>query len=212
MVQIQKFTFNTFMVNTYLLYDETRECVIIDAAFYEDSEQDEILDFMERNQLKLVRNLNTHCHIDHVLGNGFIADKFGILPEYHKASLPFFFTAKEIGSSFGYTLGSIPDPKCFIEDGELVRFGNSELKVLYTPGHADGSVCFYSEKDQFVITGDVLFKETIGRTDLPSGDFSLLMNSIHKKLFTLPDDTVVHPGHGPETTIGYEKINNPFIR
>ena len=200
------------MVNTYLLYDETNECIIIDAACYEESEQDEILEFIERKQLKLVRSLNTHCHIYHVLGNGFIAKKFGIYPEYHKASIPFFHTAREIGNSFGYSLDSIPDPERYIETGESIKFRNAELKALYTPGHADGSVCFYCEKDQFVITGDVLFKETIGRTDLPSGDFNLLMKSIHEELFTLPEDTVVYPGHGPETTIGYEMRNNPFIR
>jgi hydroxyacylglutathione hydrolase len=212
MIQLQKFTFNIFMVNTYLLYDETNECIIIDAACYEESEQDEILEFIERKQFKLVRSLNTHCHIDHVLGNGFIAKKLGIYPEYHKASIPFFHTAREIGNSFGYSLDSIPDPKRYIETGETIKFGNAELKALYTPGHADGSVSFYCEKDQFVITGDVLFKETIGRTDLPSGDFNLLMRSIHEELFTLPEDTVVYPGHGPETTIGYEMRNNPFIR
>jgi glyoxylase-like metal-dependent hydrolase (beta-lactamase superfamily II) len=212
MISVQKFVFNTFMVNCYLLYDETGECIIIDAACYEESEEDEIKDFIASKRLKLVRNLNTHCHIDHILGNGFIAGTYGILPEYHKESVPFFFSAKEIGASFGYTVDSIPDPKNFLEDGEWVTFGNATLQTLYTPGHADGSICFFSEKDQFVVTGDVLFRDTIGRTDLPSGDFNLLMNSIHEKLFTLPDDTVVHPGHGPETTIGYEKMNNPFIR
>ena len=212
MISIKNFVFNTFMVNTYLLYDETRECIIIDAACYEESEQQEIAGFLEQNQLKLIRNLNTHCHIDHLLGNGFIADKFGVLPEYHKASIPFIFSVNEIGSSFGYTLNSLPDPRKFIEDRELIRFGNSHLKVLFTPGHADGSVCFYSETDHFVITGDVLFKETIGRTDLPTGDLNLLMKSIHEKLFTLPENTIVYPGHGPETMIGYEMMNNPFIR
>lgn len=212
MISVQKFVFNTFMVNCYLLYDETGECIIIDAACYEKSEEDEIKDFIASKRLQLVRNLNTHCHIDHILGNGFIAETYGILPEYHQESVPFFFSAKEIGASFGYTVDFIPDPKKFLEDGERVTFGNASLKTLYTPGHADGSVCFFCEKDQFVVTGDVLFRDTIGRTDLPSGDFNLLMNSIHKKLFTLPEDTVVHPGHGPETTIGYEKMNNPFIR
>jgi hydroxyacylglutathione hydrolase len=212
MISVQKFVFNAFMVNCYLLYDETGQCVIVDAACYEEPEQLEVRNFIEKKRLRLVRNLNTHCHIDHVLGNGFIAETYGILPEYHEASVPFFFTAKEIGSSFGYTINSIPDPRKFLEEGELVTFGNATLKTLYTPGHADGSVCFYCEKDQFVITGDVLFKDTIGRTDLPSGDFDLLMKSIHDKLFALPEDTVVYPGHGPETTIGYEMMNNPFIR
>jgi hydroxyacylglutathione hydrolase len=200
------------MVNTYLLYDESCECIVIDPGCKEEREKKEIKDFLVRKKLTLVRNLNTHCHIDHILGNGFIAETFGIYPEYHKASVPFFFTAKEIANSFGYDMNHIPNPKGFLDEGETVTFGNSGLTVLYTPGHADGSVCFYNKPQGFVITGDVMFRDTIGRTDLPSGDFNLLMKSIKGKLFTLPDETTIYPGHGPETTIGYEKVNNPFIR
>lgn len=200
------------MVNTYLLSDESGECIIIDPACYEEREKQELKDFLKRNKLTLVRNINTHCHIDHILGNGFIAETFGINPEYHKASLPFFYTAKEIANSFGYSLNHVPEPKNLLAEGDTVTFGDSGLKVLYTPGHADGSVCFYNKPQNFVITGDVMFRDTIGRTDLPSGDFNLLMKSIKEKLFTLPDETTVFPGHGPETTIGYEKRNNPFIR
>ncbi len=212
MISIQKFVFNTFMVNTYLLYDETGECIIIDAACYEEKEKQELSRFINENRLTLVRNINTHCHVDHVLGNDFIAAEFGIYPEYHQSGAPFFHTLKEIGDSLGFVIGRIPAVKRYILDGEIITFGKSGLKVLYTPGHAEGSVCFLSEEQNFVITGDVLFRDTIGRTDLPTGDFDLLMKSIHEKLFTLPDDLVVYPGHGPETTIGYEKRNNPFIR
>ena len=212
MIKIKKFVFNTFMVNSYMLYDETGECIMIDAACYEPAEEDEVRKFIGSNNLKLVRNLNTHCHIDHVLGNNFIAQEYKILPEYHKNSLMFFHTLKEMGSSFGYVINQIPEPKRFLEDDETVRWGNSSLKVLFTPGHAEGSVCFYSKEQEFVITGDVLFKDTIGRTDLPSGDFDQLMKSIKTRLFTLPGETIVYPGHGPETSIGYEMENNPFIR
>jgi hydroxyacylglutathione hydrolase len=212
MIRIEKFVFNTFMVNTYVLCDETGEGIIVDPACYEPRERDELKDFIDGNKLKLIRNLNTHCHIDHVLGNDFIAQTYGIYPEYHENSTPFLHTLKEIGSSFGYSVRRIPQPKRFLEDVETVRWGNSSLKVLYTPGHAEGSVCFYNESQGFVITGDVLFKDTIGRTDLPSGNFEHLMQSIKTRLFTLPEDTVVYPGHGPETSIGYEKENNPFIR
>ena len=212
MIRIKLFTFNAFSVNTYILYDETLECVIVDAGCYEPQEQKQVVDFIEENHLKLVRNIFTHCHIDHVLGNDFIAKTFTIFPEYHKAGEPFFSTAQEIAGSFGYPMTAIPPPKGFLEEGRPVLFGDSSLEVLYTPGHADGSVCFYNPDDGFVITGDVLFKDTIGRTDLPSGNFDLLMSSIRKKLFTLPDDTIVYPGHGPETTIGFEKQNNQFIR
>jgi len=212
MIQIKKFVFNTFMVNSYLLYDETGEAVLVDAACYGDDEEQELGDFLASNNLKLIRNLNTHCHIDHVLGNGHISRQYGIGPEYHAASVPFFHTAREIGHSFGFTLGEIPEPERHLADHETVHCGRSSLKVMYTPGHAEGSVCFYNEPQGFVITGDVLFKDTIGRTDLPSGDFDQLMESIRTRLFKLPPSTVVYPGHGPETTIGYEMANNPFIR
>jgi hydroxyacylglutathione hydrolase len=212
MIKIQKFVFNTFQVNSYILYDESGECVIIDAAFYEMSEKQEITGFLKTNNLKLVRNLNTHCHIDHILGNGFIAETFGIYPEYHEASVNFLAAAPEIALSFGYSVNDIPAPARFLRDAEKIKFGVSVLEVMYTPGHADGSVCFYNKEQGFVVTGDVLFRDTIGRTDLPSGNLDLLMKSIREKLFSLPDETVVYAGHGPETMIGYEKQNNPFIR
>jgi hydroxyacylglutathione hydrolase len=209
---IERFVFNTFMVNTYLLYDETGEAVIVDAACHDEKEKQVLSSFIQKKELKLVRNLNTHCHIDHILGNSFIEETYGIRPECHQAGIPFFATAKEIAASFGYALSRITEPVTFLREDDLIRFGNAELKVLYTPGHADGHICFYCEKEGFVITGDVLFRETIGRTDLPSGNFDLLMESIKTKLFTLPEATVAWPGHGPETTIGYEIRNNPFIR
>ncbi|MEI7662998.1 MAG: MBL fold metallo-hydrolase [Bacteroidota bacterium] len=212
MVKIKKFVFNSFMVNTYLLYDESGECLIVDAACYEPQEQEELKDFILINNLTPVRNLNTHCHIDHVLGNDFIARTFSVYPEYHKNSAAFFHTLTEIGASFGYKIDQVPEPKRFLVANETVLWGNSSLKVLFTPGHAEGSVCLYNEEDGFVVTGDVLFRDTIGRTDLPTGDFDQLMVSIKTRLLTLPDETVVYPGHGPETTIGYEKENNPFIR
>jgi glyoxylase-like metal-dependent hydrolase (beta-lactamase superfamily II) len=212
MIKIQKFVFNTFQVNSYILQEESGECVIIDAACYEDREKQEVKEFIEKNNLKLVRNLNTHCHIDHILGNGFIAETFGIYPEFHEASVPFLVAASEIAVSFGYAMNEIPAPTRYLIENEKITFGTSVLKVLYTPGHADGSVSFYNKEQGFVITGDVLFRDTIGRTDLPSGNFDLLMKSIREKIITLPDDTVIYPGHGPETTVGYEKQNNQFIR
>jgi glyoxylase-like metal-dependent hydrolase (beta-lactamase superfamily II) len=186
--------------------------VVIDAACYEEREKLEIKEYIRKNNLKLVRNLNTHCHIDHMLGNGFIAETFGIYPEYHEGSAPFLITAREIAGSFGYVMNGIPAPARYLTDNEKITFGTSILEVFYTPGHANGSVCFYNKEQGFVITGDVLFRDTIGRTDLPSGSFDLLMKSIRERLFTLPDDTVVYAGHGPDTTIGYEKQNNQFIR
>ncbi len=200
------------MVNTYVLYDETKEAVIVDAACYEPFEKQGLSDFIVDSGLKIVRQINTHCHIDHIFGSLFVAEKYGVLPEFHKAGLPFLTEADSIAHTFGYSFDGLPGHGGFLEDGEVIKFGKSSLRVLYTPGHADGSVCFYCSADGFVITGDVLFRDTVGRTDLPSGDFDLLMESIKTKLFTLPEDTVVYPGHGGETTIGYEMVNNPFIK
>jgi len=212
MIKIKKFVFNTFQVNSYLLYDETGDCVIIDAACYEDFEKEELSEYIKKHGLKLGRNLDTHCHIDHILGNHFIAETYGIKPEYHESSIPFIEAADEIARSFGFKVEKMPAPARFLKDNEKISFGSSGLEVFYTPGHADGSVCFYCNEQGFVITGDVLFRDTIGRTDLASGNLDLLMKSIHERLFTLPDDTIIYPGHGPESTIGYEKQNNPFIR
>jgi len=212
MITIKPFVFNSFMVNTYLLFDETREAIIVDAACSDTREEEYFENFLDSNSLKLVRNINTHCHIDHILGNAFIEDRFGIRPEYHPASESFLIRAKDIGASYGFTVSRIPEPGSLLQDGDKVTWGKSELKVLYTPGHADGSICLYSEAQGFVVTGDLLFRDSIGRTDFPTGDFDLLMESLHTKLFILPYDTVVYPGHGPETTIGYELMNNPFIR
>lgn len=212
MIKIEKFVFNSFQVNSYILQSGSGECAIIDAACYEDNEKQEMKRFIEKNNLKLVRNLTTHCHVDHIFGNGFTAKTYGIYPEYHEASVPFLATAAEIAGSFGYSLVDNPPPARYLVDGDKIRIGDVVLEVFYTPGHADGSVCFYNKEQGFVFTGDVLFRDTIGRTDLPSGNFDLLMKSIREKLFTLPDDTVIYAGHGPESTIGYEKQNNPFVR
>lgn len=212
MMQIKSFIFNSFQVNAYLLFDETGQCLLVDAACSEPEERKKLTDFIGNHQLALTHHINTHCHIDHVLGNHFIAETFHVFPQYHKKGEPMLKMVQEIGLSFGYRLPPAPLAKQFLEEGDEIRFGNSVLKVFYTPGHAEGSICLYSEKNGFVITGDVLFKETIGRTDLPSGDFEQLMKSIQTKLFTLPEETIVYPGHGPETNIGYEKVNNPFIR
>ncbi len=212
MIRVKKFVFNTFQENCFVLNDETGECVIIDPGCYEDIEKKELADYIRDNRLKPVININTHCHIDHILGNDFISKTYNLNPVFHRGGIPFFRTAREIALSFGYDLKLPAGTSTYVEDGEVIPFGNSKLTVLYTPGHAEGSICLYSQDQKIVITGDVLFRDTIGRTDLPSGDFNQLMASIKEKLFTLPDDTEVFCGHGPETTIGYEKMNNPFIR
>lgn len=211
MITIQKFTFNLFDENTYVLSDETGECTIIDPGMNNSAEEKELVDYIKSAGLKPVSIILTHAHIDHILGCKFATGQYQIQMSAHKDCNKFLSQAKVQASTFGILFNGAPNIDNFLNEGDIARFGNSELKVLYTPGHADGSLCYYSEKDKFVISGDVLFNQSIGRTDLPTGDYDLLKYSIWEKLFTLPEETVVYAGHGPETTIGSEKINNPFV-
>ncbi len=212
MITIEKLAFNPFQVNSYILSDESNECVIIDPGCNEEREEKILTQYISSQNLHPVKLLFTHSHIDHILGANFIANKYNLKPEIHKAGLPIHMDGNKTAKMYGFEIDKVIEPEKFIEDGDVIKFGNSELKVVYTPGHADGSVCFISNEDKFIITGDVLFRDSIGRTDFPTGDFDVLMKSIHEKLFTLPDDYTVFSGHGPETSIGYEKVNNPFIR
>jgi glyoxylase-like metal-dependent hydrolase (beta-lactamase superfamily II) len=212
MITIEQFAFNPFQVNTYILSDETNECIIIDPGCVEEREEKILSQYISSQNLHPVKLLFTHSHIDHILGANFIANKYNLKSEIHKAGLPIHMDGNKTAKMYGFEIEKVIEPNDFIKDGDIIKFGDSEIKVVYTPGHADGSVCFISEKDKFVITGDVLFRDSIGRTDFPTGDFDVLMKSIHEKLFTLPDDYTVYSGHGPETSIGYEKVNNPFIR
>lgn len=211
MIQLKKIIFNAFQVNTYILFDETNECVIIDAACSTTKEDEELARFIEHNHLKPVMLLNTHAHIDHILGNSFISNRFNLKLTAHPDGEMYLIDAQSSAKVFGFRLTEVIFPQQLLTDNQVIKFGNSQLTVLHTPGHAEGSVCFYNSDAEFVITGDVLFNQSIGRTDLPGGDYDLLKKSIWTKLFTLPDVTVVFPGHGPETTIGSEKIDNPFV-
>ncbi len=211
MIQIKKFVFNPFQVNTYVLYDETKECVIIDPGCTNDVESLELMNFIKQKDLKPVRMLLTHTHIDHVIGVNMVEELLGISPEAHEAGIVFIDHSINTAATFGLDLDKNPEVTRFLTEGEEVTFGNSRLEILYTPGHADGSICFLSREDGFIIVGDVLFQMSIGRTDLPTGNYDLLKRNIFEKLFTLPDNTVVYSGHGPETNIGFEKNNNPFL-
>ena len=213
MITIKQFTFNFFGENTYLLYDETKEAILIDCGCMTPDEEESLSGFLEKNSLTLKKLLSTHYHFDHVIGNSYIFNKYGIRPEMHKdeknATTP---TLNMQASKFGIPMNFEDiEPLRSIENNEDIRFGNSVLKAILVPGHSPASLAFYSEADNFIIVGDVLFKGSIGRTDLWGGDFSTLISSIENKLLALPDDTTVYPGHGPSTTIGYEKINNPYL-
>ncbi len=211
MLQIQSFTFNPFEENTYILYDETKECVIVDPGCYDESEDYDLLIFIQSQKLKPVAVLQTHCHVDHVFGDNLVFEKFGLKPFIHKNELVIYNAAKEYAQMFGLTMKDLPDPVVCLADNAIYKFGNTVLKLFLAPGHSPGSICFYHDESNSLIAGDVLFQMSIGRTDLPLGDPGTLLNSIRDKLLVLPEETTVYPGHGPTTSIGYEKENNPFL-
>ncbi|MGB1102778.1 MAG: MBL fold metallo-hydrolase [Crocinitomicaceae bacterium] len=212
MIKVEKFTFNPFSENTYVLYDDTKECVIIDPGCAQSFEKEELSRFIDENELKPVRLLNTHCHVDHVFGNYYVSQKYNLELEAHNLDLPTLALVPQACMMYGirgYELS--PEPTKFLEEGVNVKFGNSELEVIHGPGHAPGHVAFYAKEECFVINGDILFEGSFGRYDLPGGDLPTLKRTITEKMFSLPDDTVVYCGHGGETTIGREKLTNPIL-
>ncbi|WP_215237901.1 MBL fold metallo-hydrolase [Dyadobacter helix] len=211
MLKIQTFTFNPFSENTYVLYDETKEAVIIDPGCYEQRELNELYSFIETNGLKPVKILNTHAHIDHVLGVAPVKRKYGIPFLLHKIDEPLLKAVKTYAPNYGFVLFEEPEIDTYLTEGKDVTFGKTTLKVIFVPGHAPGHVAFVNDESRMVVGGDVLFRQSIGRTDLPGGDFNTLLNSIRTKMFTLPDDYTVYAGHMQPTTIGYEKKHNPFL-
>jgi hydroxyacylglutathione hydrolase len=211
MTTVDFFTFGPFEENTYVLHDETGKCIIIDPGCYDADEKRALVDFIETNKLIPVKLLNTHGHIDHILGNNFIAAKYNLNLEMNRHDVKLLKAASTYGELWGIRAEPSPEPETLLDEGDLVKFGNTTLKVFFTPGHSEGSISFYNSRDNFVIAGDVLFNGSIGRTDLPGGNFETLIKSIKEKLFPLGDDCKVFPGHGPVTTIGFEKENNPFL-
>ena len=212
-MQIQVFTFNQFFENTIIVFDKTKECVIIDPGCYTISEKDTLQKYISTNNLIPVKLINTHCHIDHILGNNFIAKTYDLELEMNANDMELIKSSNEIAQLYGFTDYEMsPLPKKFLNEGDTLEFGNSQFKILFTPGHAPGHISLYSEKDGLLISGDVLFNNSIGRTDLPGGNYDLLIESIKNKILTLNDNTIVYCGHGPSTTIGNEKLNNPFLK
>ena len=210
MLRVQSFVFNPFQENTFVLYDETKDCVIIDPGCSDEDENLQLKSFIEEQKLKVKLLLNTHCHIDHILGNRFVRDTYKVNLLIHPAEEAVLKAAEVYAPNYGFYQYQHQTPDAFLEEGDMIVVGNQTLVVLSVPGHSPGHVAFYSENNRIVIGGDVLFYNSIGRTDLPGGNHQLLISSIHNKLFTLPDHVKVYPGHGPETTIGFEKKTNPF--
>lgn len=212
MITIKTFTVNYFSENMFLLYDDTSEAVLIDCGCMYKEEEKELSDFIAQNKLKLKRYLCTHLHLDHIFGNDFIYRTYGLKPEAHKADVEKLPSPEKQAEAFGIsaTIKTVPVEK-YISGGEIIRFGKSELLVLSVPGHSPGSVAFYNKKNGFVIVGDALFAGSIGRTDLWGGNQDTLVAAIKDKLLSLPDETVVYPGHGTDTRIIDEKLNNPYL-
>ena len=212
MVKLKVFTFNLFAENTIVLWDdETKESAVIDPGTSTSDEEKILVDFISSEDLKIKYLINTHCHIDHILGCKFVKDKYNPIYFAPEKDILLLDNAQQQAQMFDITLEEPPKPDQLIDEASNISLGNSKLKFLFTPGHTPGEVCIYLEKEKICITGDVLFNESIGRTDLWGGDYNTLIDSIEKKLLTLPDDIVIYPGHGDSSTIGYEKQNNPFL-
>lgn len=211
MLTVQRFTFNPVQENTYVLYNEKGDCGIIDPGCYFASEEKALTDFVQTNGLKPVLLVNTHCHLDHIVGNQFVSQKYGLNLHLHpleKAVLGF---GPATAQLWELSFVNYDGEMVFIDEGQTLHIGDEELQILFTPGHSPGSLSFYSEANKFVISGDVLFEQSVGRTDLLGGDFKVLEESIKTKLYTLPADTIVYAGHGNSTTIGDEMKGNPFV-
>ncbi len=211
MLLVKVFTFNPVQENTYLLYNEQKECMIIDPGCYYDEEKETLASFIGSNALTPKLLLNTHCHLDHVFGNKWVAEKYGLKLHLHEKEKPVLDYAPASGLMWNLPFDNYKGDVLYIRENDRITLGEDTLDVLFTPGHSPGSVAFYCRQQQFLIGGDVLFRMSIGRTDLPGGDHSTLLNSIRSELFALPDETVVYPGHGEQTTIGFEKKHNPYV-
>ena len=212
MFQIKSFEFSPIQENTYLLYNELNECIIVDPGCYFDDEKQTLHQFVNDNHLTPKLLVNTHCHLDHVFGNKFVAETFKLKLHIHLLEQKLLEYAPVSGLTYNMPFDNYTGDLNFIEAGQVITLGTDELEVLFTPGHSPGSVSFYCQKQAFVISGDVLFQNSIGRTDLPGGDHETLLTSIRTQLFVLPDETVVYSGHGNKTSVGEEKKNNPFFK
>jgi glyoxylase-like metal-dependent hydrolase (beta-lactamase superfamily II) len=211
MINIHYFTFGPFQENTYILSDETKECILIDPGNNNASEHKQLQEYIKQHQLIPKRLILTHAHVDHINGNQFVFDTYGLLPEVHQEDV--FFIEKHLATAnmYGIQAEQSPMPISFIKEGDVIQYGDSVLQTLHTPGHSPGSISFYNTQEKFIIGGDVLFYGSIGRTDLPMGNHATLIKSIKEKLFPLGDDMKVYSGHGAPTSIGFERINNPFL-
>lgn len=211
MLYLKSFTFNPFQENTYLLFNDEKECFIIDPGNSSSSENEMMKNFISEKGLKPLRLLLTHAHVDHILGNKFVFDTYGLLPEVHKEDVYFIEKLPQTAAMYGVPAEASPMPQKYLNEGDKILLGNYVLDCIHTPGHSPGSISFFCKEQKLLIGGDVLFYGSIGRTDLPKGNHETLIKSIKEKLFPLGNEVKVYCGHGQSTTIGFEKMNNPFL-
>ncbi|MEL6844848.1 MAG: MBL fold metallo-hydrolase [Bacteroidota bacterium] len=211
MLTVQAFVFNAYQENTYVLSDATKACVIIDPGCYTPAERQALVDYIEQQELKPIYLLNTHGHIDHMLGNHFVKEKYQIPFLTHEIVIKELESVPGYAMAFGMNPDPSPAPDQLVDEGDIIGFGETSLEVIFTPGHSAGHISFLHRESEQLFSGDVLFQQSIGRTDLPGGDSRTLMQTIENKLLPLGDTVSVYPGHGPATTIGQERQTNPFI-
>jgi len=212
MLNIHSFTFNAFSENTYLIVNENKECWIIDPGMYHPAEKEELINFINERELIPQAIINTHAHLDHIFGVQALIDKYNIPFGVHRLETSVLDSGTKSAAMFGFDFPDVPKPTFFIKEGTPFTLGNDAVAIFHTPGHSPGSISFYYAPGNWVLSGDVLFEGSIGRTDLPGGNFETLINSIRTHLLTLPGETTVYPGHGPSTTISEERSHNPFLK
>lgn len=210
-MKIYREVFSPIQVNTYIVAGDDGGCIIIDCGCYGKAEEKRLEDFLDAHRLKPEMLLNTHCHLDHVFGNKFMLERYGLRTWFHEGDRYNHTTAPKHALMFGLEMETPPEPAGYLSDGEVISAAGMSFEVIAVPGHSPGGIAFYSEKEAVILTGDALFAGSIGRSDLAGGDHEQLMTNIRTRLFPLPPDTVVYPGHGPETTIGEEMESNPFF-
>jgi hydroxyacylglutathione hydrolase len=211
MIAVKTFIFNPFQENTYVVHDDSQQCLIIDPGCHSLAEQEAITRFIADQQLTPIALINTHCHIDHILGVDYLKQHYSIPFRAHEAEKPLLLHASQQALFYGLDYEGSPEPDGFLKEGDTVEAGTARFVILHIPGHSPGSVALYSEAEKKAFVGDVLFQGSIGRTDLPGGDYETLISGIKEKLMILDPDTVVYSGHGPQTTIGHESNTNPFL-
>ena len=211
MLKIKSFVFSPIQENTYLLYNEFNNCIIIDPGCYFDAEKEQLTHFIKQSGLLAKMLLNTHCHLDHVFGNKYVAEIYTLTPQIHPEEKVVLEFAPTSGLMYNLPFDNYTGNFIFLKEGDKIVFNKDELTVIEAPGHSPGHICFYCKAQNFLIGGDVLFNRSIGRTDLPGGNHGQLIKNIKEKLMVLPDETVVYSGHGPATTIGEEKRENPYL-